>query len=191
MNVPVLISGIADPRWPLPPLPDAASLQALTLRYPRLSQLVKNQQVHAQQCQCDAAGPALTLFFLQFIDQIDLGIKAYPFAFQFQGLLLVHFSIRQLWSKRLTPGPLTQTASALFMRYASSNGNCRKLRPFPSEHLPVWRDALQTEIACGRCVSSRGRANPRGVKREMSNFGVRHRGEILHRFNQPTPSLCI
>ncbi len=30
------------------------------------------------------------------------------------------------------------------------------------------------EIAAGRSVSSRGRFNPRGVKRKMSNFNVCH-----------------
>jgi hypothetical protein len=57
--------------------------------------------------------------------------------------------------------------------------------------LLVWRDALLDEIARGRCVSSRGRFNPRSVKRKMSNFNVRHRGELLHQKHQPTPVLRI
>jgi hypothetical protein len=57
--------------------------------------------------------------------------------------------------------------------------------------LTHWHDALLNEIARGRCVSSRGRFNPRGVKRKMSNFNVRHRGEQLHRRHQPTPVLRI
>jgi hypothetical protein len=57
--------------------------------------------------------------------------------------------------------------------------------------LTHWRDALLAEIARGRCVSSRGRLNPRGVKRKMSNFNVRHRGEPLHQRHQPTPVLII
>jgi hypothetical protein len=32
------------------------------------------------QCQCDAPGLAFALFLLQFIDQIDRGMKAHPFA---------------------------------------------------------------------------------------------------------------
>jgi len=47
------------------------------------------------------------------------------------------------------------------------------------------------EIARGRCISSRGRFNPRGVKRKMSNFKVRRRGAALHRRHQPTPVLRI
>jgi hypothetical protein len=57
--------------------------------------------------------------------------------------------------------------------------------------LARWRDALLDEIARGRCVSSRGRLNPRGVKRKMSNFNVRHRGELLHQRHQPTAVLRI
>jgi hypothetical protein len=57
--------------------------------------------------------------------------------------------------------------------------------------LEKWRDAWLDEIAHGRCVSSRGRLNPRGVKRKMSNFKVRRRGEPLHLYHQPTPVLII
>jgi hypothetical protein len=57
--------------------------------------------------------------------------------------------------------------------------------------LPAWRDALLQQIAQGRCVSSRGRFNPRGVKRKMSNFAVRHRGEKLHQRHLPSLVLRI
>jgi hypothetical protein len=57
--------------------------------------------------------------------------------------------------------------------------------------LTAWRDALLEQIARGRCVSSRGRFNPRGVKRKMSNFNVRHRGDRLHQRHQQIPALRI
>ena len=57
--------------------------------------------------------------------------------------------------------------------------------------LPSWRNALLDEIAQGRCVSSRGRVNPRGVKRKMSNYNVRHRGEKLHQKHEPVPVFLI
>jgi hypothetical protein len=63
--------------------------------------------------------------------------------------------------------------------------------PFPPERLESWRESLLAEIARGRCVSSRGRLNPRGVKRKMSSFTVRHRGALLHQRHQPTPVLRI
>jgi hypothetical protein len=50
---------------------------------------------------------------------------------------------------------------------------------------------LLAEIAGGRCVSSRGHFSPRGVKRKMSNFQVRHRGAKLHQRHQPIPQMCI
>jgi hypothetical protein len=51
--------------------------------------------------------------------------------------------------------------------------------------LPQWCDAMLDEIAAGRCVSSRGRFNPRGVKRKMSNYNVRHRGEVFQQKHKP------
>jgi hypothetical protein len=57
--------------------------------------------------------------------------------------------------------------------------------------LAAWRDAPLEAIARGRCVSSRGRFNPRGVRRKMSNFNVRHRGESLYQKHQPMPVLRI
>jgi len=60
-----------------------------------------------------------------------------------------------------------------------------------SERIGSWRDALLAEIGRGRCVSSRGRYNPRGVKRKMSNFKVRRRGAELHRRHEPTPVLRV
>jgi hypothetical protein len=55
----------------------------------------------------------------------------------------------------------------------------------------AWRAALLADIARGRCVSSRGRFNPRGVKRKMSNFKVRHRGAKLHQRHEPHPRIRI
>jgi hypothetical protein len=50
---------------------------------------------------------------------------------------------------------------------------------------------MLNEIAAGRCVSSRGRFNPRGVKRKMSNFNVRHRGAKLHQKHEQVVVLRI
>ena len=61
----------------------------------------------------------------------------------------------------------------------------------PPVRLPAWRDALLGEIAGARCVSSRGRFNARGVRREMSSFTARHRGELLHQDHTPIPAIRI
>jgi hypothetical protein len=45
----------------------------------------------------------------------------------------------------------------------------------------AWREALLAEIARGKCVSSRGKRNPRGVKRKISGYKVRRRGDALNR----------
>ncbi|MHA3903252.1 hypothetical protein ACTPOE_07935 [Castellaniella sp. WN] len=50
-----------------------------------------------------------------------------------------------------------------------------------------WLRNLLAEIAQGRCVSSRGRSNPRGVKRKMSNYHIRRRRTPLNLIHQPVP----
>jgi len=61
----------------------------------------------------------------------------------------------------------------------------------PSPKLTAWRHALLEEIARGRCLSSRGHFNPRGVRRKISNFNVRHRGAPLNQKHQPLPVMRI
>ena len=63
-----------------------------------------------------------------------------------------------------------------------SRGDFQKSPPFPPEDWPTWRMSLLKEIARGRAVQSRGKRNPRGVKRKMSGFRIRKRSEAL---NQP------
>lgn len=107
------------------------------------------------------------------------------------GLLLAHFAIRQLmaqaaWARELDPDRLSFMHAVRVIK--------RKMPQAAAvspERLPAWREALLAEIARGRCVSSRGRLNPRGVKRKMSNFNVRHRGAALHLRHQPVPVLRI
>ena len=55
----------------------------------------------------------------------------------------------------------------------------------PPERLQAWRDALLRKIASGRFDSSRGRFNPRRVRRKMSSFNIRHRSESLHQRRNP------
>jgi hypothetical protein len=45
-----------------------------------------------------------------------------------------------------------------------------------------WLESLLAEMASVRAVTSRGKRNPRGVKRKMSHFNLRKRGDPL---NQP------
>jgi hypothetical protein len=50
----------------------------------------------------------------------------------------------------------------------------------PPEQWENWRTSLLAEIARCRAVQSRGKSNPRGVKRKMSNFRIRRPSEPLN-----------
>jgi hypothetical protein len=49
--------------------------------------------------------------------------------------------------------------------------------PFPPEDLVLLHQAALDEVLEVRVVSSRGRRNQRGVKRKMSNYHLRRRGQ--------------
>jgi len=107
------------------------------------------------------------------------------------GLLLAHFAVRQLmaqaaWRQKQDPDRPSFVHAVRVLRR-----RLPQAAVVPPERLPVWRDALLTEIAAGTAVSSRGRINPRGVKRKMSHFNLRHRGARLHRKIAPVPVLII
>ena len=46
-------------------------------------------------------------------------------------------------------------------------------QPFPPEQFAPWLAAIVDEILEERCVSSRGRRIPRGLKRKMSGYPLR------------------
>ena len=106
------------------------------------------------------------------------------------GLLLAHYAVRQLmeraaWQQGLDPDRSFVHALRVIKR------KMPQAAALPPERLPAWRNALLDEIAQGRCVSSRGRLNPRGVKRKMSNYAVRRRGAPLHLNHEPVTVLRI
>ena len=47
---------------------------------------------------------------------------------------------------------------------------------FPPQHKKAFHETVLDEILQERVTSSRNRANPRGVKRKMSNYNLRPRG---------------
>src|SRR3954470_6932914 len=63
---------------------------------------------------------------------------------------------------------------------ASSAASCLPQSPFPPQHRAAFHDAVLREILQERVPDRRGRRNPRGVKRKMSSFPLRKRGD-------PTP----
>jgi hypothetical protein len=68
------------------------------------------------------------------------------------------------------------------MQCASCVANWPSGQPFPPKRFPARIDAILAEILEERCVSSRGRRIPRGVKRKMSGYALR-RGRVP---SQPT-----
>ncbi|MDR1083560.1 MAG: sel1 repeat family protein [Deltaproteobacteria bacterium] len=52
-------------------------------------------------------------------------------------------------------------------------------------------DKMMPEISETLCTSSCGKANPRGVKRKMSNFKIRKRRESLNRKRDIAPDILI
>jgi hypothetical protein len=50
----------------------------------------------------------------------------------------------------------------------------------PPEERQSWLDSVLAEIASEPSVKTRNRSNPRGVKRKMSGFNTRKRGEPLN-----------
>ena len=107
------------------------------------------------------------------------------------GLLMAHFAIRQLmaqvaWQHEVDPDRLSFTHALRVIKRKMPQAAA-----FPPAQLPAWREAMLDEIYRGKCVSSRGQLNPRGVKRKMSGFSIRHRGAALHRKHEPTPVLRI
>ena len=101
------------------------------------------------------------------------------------GLLLAHFAVRQLRAQAALPRALDPDRLSFTHVVRVIKRKLPQAAAVPPERLLQWRDALLAEIARGRDVSSRGRFNPRGVRRKMSSFNVRHRGERLHQPHQP------
>ena len=68
------------------------------------------------------------------------------------------------------------------MLCALSGVNYQRRSLFPPQDLPILHQQILYEIREGRVASSRGRANPRGVKRKMSNYKLRSsaRDQRLH-----------
>ena len=62
-----------------------------------------------------------------------------------------------------------------------SGDDCPRKRAFPPEQRQIWLDSVLAEIAAKPSVKSRGKTNPRGIKRKMSGFPVRSRDAPLDR----------
>jgi hypothetical protein len=52
-------------------------------------------------------------------------------------------------------------------------------------------DSILKEIAAGVAVTSRGKRNPRGVRRKMSNFHLRKRGDPINQECSPVVRIAL
>jgi len=77
------------------------------------------------------------------------------------------------------------------MPCACSNGDCRVPALFPPEQRKAWFDSVLAEIASGRAVRSRGKRNPRGVRRKMTAYHVRKRGDPINQRSEPVTRLIV
>ena len=65
-----------------------------------------------------------------------------------------------------------------------SGDDCPRKRAFPPAQRQIWLDSMLAEIATKQSEKSRGKTNPRGIKRKMSGFPLRARDAPL---NRPAP----
>jgi len=70
-----------------------------------------------------------------------------------------------------------QIDSLSFMLSASSAASFLPSSPFPPHQRAAFHDSVLEEILQERVVARCHRRNPRGVKRKMSNFPLRRRGD--------------
>jgi hypothetical protein len=99
---------------------------------------------------------------------------------EFYALLLTHAAIRRLMTQ--AAAAIGQVAEDLSFLYAV----CVPKRRLPTaiallpKHRQAWLVSVLGGIAAGRAVTSRGKRNLRGVKRKMSYFNLRKRGDPLN-----------
>ena len=107
---------------------------------------------------------------------------------EFYALFLAHAAIHKFMTRAATAtGQAAEDFSFIHVRYVCSDGVFPLPPLFSPEQPPSWLDSVLKEIAAGCTVTRRGKRNPCGVKRKMSNFPLRKRGDPL---NQPcNPSL--
>ena len=103
---------------------------------------------------------------------------------EFYALLMAHSAIRRLMSEAAIR---TDQASEDLSFVHTVNALKRRLpaqADLPPERHRSWFDSVLAEIAAKPSVKSRGKSNPRGIKRKMSGFPVRSRDAPL---NRPAP----
>ncbi len=96
-----------------------------------------------------------------------------------------------LWLGLRPNGESLRTYYHLSMPYASCGGKRRHSPPFPPTKMEMLNEVVLDEILEERVVSSRGRCNPRGVKRKMSKWPIRHTGAECPAHREPRYDISV
>ncbi len=99
---------------------------------------------------------------------------------EFYALLLVHAAIRHLMTD--AAAQTGQAAQDLSFIHAVRVIHRRlpAVGAIPPPGRAAWLQGVLRKITLGRAVTSRGKRNPRGVRRKMSAYPIRDRGDPLH-----------
>ena len=89
-------------------------------------------------------------------------------------LLLAHFALRGLMHEAALKAHVDPDTLS-FVHSGWSDASCLAWCLFPPQERIAFHETVLEEILEERVSSSRGRCNPRAVKRKMSSFPVRSR----------------
>ena len=94
---------------------------------------------------------------------------------EFWGLLMAHYAIRGLMHEAARKADMDPDTLSFLHSVRVVQGRMARYAAIPPQQRKALHEAILTEILDERVVSSRNRANFRGVKRKMSNYNLRPR----------------
>ena len=89
---------------------------------------------------------------------------------EFYGLLLAHYALRGIMHEAALRADLDPDELSFVHAVRVVKRKIITAGSFPPQESPLFHELLLEEILEVRCKSSRGRRNPRAVKRKMSNY---------------------
>ena len=109
-----------------------------------------------------------------------------------EGLMLAHYAARRFLHEAAQeadedPDRLSVTHAVQVLRRRIRNPGAFP----PARRLRRLAQAVQDEILEERAESSRGQSKPRGVKRKMSKYKIRHRGPLSGKVHDWKPEILV
>lgn len=95
------------------------------------------------------------------------------------GLLLTYFALRTLMHEAALKADIDPDKVSFIHTVRVVRRTMPKFVFFSAQELPLLHQLIIDEILEERVSSSRGRRNPRGVRRKMSKYPVKHRGQQM------------